>query len=106
MNPGGASKDRDLSFMGSEFKGLPAPSPVRLGGCPSGATCGINGSWPAGRAIQGGTTMLTFYDRDQTWNRRAFLKVGSLALGGLSLPGLIEARGLAAEARRVVTDKS
>ncbi len=42
--------------------------------------------------------MLTIHDR------RAFLKIGSLALGGLTLPGLLAAR--AAESRRLVTDKS
>jgi uncharacterized protein (DUF1501 family) len=38
---------------------------------------------------------------DHNLNRRAFLKVGSLALGGLSLPQLY-----AAESRRLLTDKS
>src|SRR6516164_9588739 len=46
--------------------------------------------------------MLFFYDRDACYNRRAFLRVGSLALGGLSLPGLLAAR----EGNRPVTDKS
>jgi uncharacterized protein (DUF1501 family) len=44
--------------------------------------------------------MLTIHDR------RAFLRIGSLALGGLSLPGLLAARARAAEAKRPVTDKS
>ena len=46
--------------------------------------------------------MLSFYDRDVCYNRRAFLRVGSLALGGLSLPGLLAAR----EGNRPVTDRS
>jgi hypothetical protein len=44
--------------------------------------------------------MLTFCDR------RAFLQVGSLALGGLTLPGLLSARARAAEAKKVVKDRS
>ena len=49
--------------------------------------------------------MLALHDGNGKWNRRAFLQVGSLALGGLSLPGLLSARA-AAEAKRLVTDKS
>ena len=37
-------------------------------------------------------------------HRRAFLQIGGLALGGLTLPGLLAAR--AAEKRRFTTDKS
>ena len=49
--------------------------------------------------------MLTFFDRDDQFNRRSFLKVGSLALGGLSLMNLLQAK--AAEPRRsVVKDRS
>src|SRR5436305_9185614 len=48
--------------------------------------------------------MLSFYDRGPGWHRRAFLRVGSLALGGLSLPGLLRAR--AGEGRRLVADRS
>jgi len=44
--------------------------------------------------------MLTFCDR------RAFLQVGSLALGGLTLPGLLTARARAAEVKKVVKDRS
>jgi hypothetical protein len=50
--------------------------------------------------------MLSFYDSNRRLNRRAFLQVGSLALGGLSLPGLLGAKLVAAESKRLVTDKS
>jgi len=49
-----------------------------------------------------GSPMLTFRDRP---NRREFLSVGSLALGGLTLPSLLAGRA-AASAIRPVTDKS
>jgi hypothetical protein len=52
--------------------------------------------------LQRGTIVLTICD--QCCNRRAFLQIGSLALGGLSLPGILAAR--AAEGRRLVADKS
>ncbi|HTU19807.1 MAG TPA: DUF1501 domain-containing protein [Gemmataceae bacterium] len=39
-------------------------------------------------------------------SRREFLRVGSLALGGLSLPGLLAARARAEAARKVFQDKS
>jgi uncharacterized protein (DUF1501 family) len=48
--------------------------------------------------------MLNFYDDARRCHRRAFLQVGGLALGGLTLPGLLAAR--AAEARPTTTDKS
>src|ERR1019366_2787507 len=49
--------------------------------------------------------MLTIFDRDDRFNRRSFLKVGSLALGGLSLMNLLQAK--AAEPRRpVLKDRS
>jgi hypothetical protein len=48
--------------------------------------------------------MLAFHDSNRRYSRRAFLQVGSLALGGLSLPGLLQAR--AAEGKRLVTDRS
>ncbi len=46
--------------------------------------------------------MLSFHQPGSRFDRRSFLKIGSLALGGLSLPGLLKA----AEAKRLVTDKS
>jgi hypothetical protein len=39
-------------------------------------------------------------------SRREFLRVGSLALGGLALPGLLAARAQAAAARQVVRDRA
>ena len=49
--------------------------------------------------------MLTIFDRDDRMHRRSFLKVGSLALGGLSLMNLLQAK--AAEPRRpVLRDRS
>jgi hypothetical protein len=48
--------------------------------------------------------MLTIHDGNSPIHRRSFLRIGSLALGGLSLPWLLAAR--AAETKRVVTDKS
>jgi hypothetical protein len=48
--------------------------------------------------------VLSIYDRDRRGNRRAFLRVGSLALGGLTLPALFPAR--AAEGKALVTGKS
>src|SRR4051812_19580329 len=49
--------------------------------------------------------MLTIFDRDHM-SRRGFLRVGSLALGGLTLPGLLAARSRAAELKPLVKDKS
>ncbi len=49
--------------------------------------------------------MLTIFDRDDRLNRRSFLKVGGLTLGGLSLMNLLQAK--AAEPRRsVLRDRS
>jgi hypothetical protein len=48
--------------------------------------------------------MLTIGDRLAGFGRREFLKVGSLTLGGLSLPALLAGRTAAAE--RAVTDKA
>lgn len=50
--------------------------------------------------------MLTIFDSQVRCGRRDFLRVGSLALGGLSLPGLLAARSEAASKGRPVTDKS
>src|SRR5438045_5286600 len=50
--------------------------------------------------------MLSFHDSRHGINRRAFLQIGSLALGGFSLAGLLDARARAAEAKRLVTDCS
>src|SRR2546426_2219932 len=44
--------------------------------------------------------MLTIHDR------RAFLRIGSLALGGLSLPHLLAAKAQAAEARQLLKEKA
>src|SRR6266403_1458901 len=44
--------------------------------------------------------MLTIHDR------RAFLRIGSLALGGLSLPQLLAVKARAAELRQALKDKS
>ncbi|MEX2027223.1 MAG: DUF1501 domain-containing protein, partial [Pirellulaceae bacterium] len=48
--------------------------------------------------------MLSFTDARSS--RRAFLQVGSLALGGLTLPQLLAAKAQAAEQKRPVKDKS
>ena len=50
--------------------------------------------------------MLTILDSNPRLGRRDFLRIGSLALGGLSLPGLLSARAAAATNSRPVTDKS
>jgi len=49
--------------------------------------------------------MLTFFDRDHRLQRRAFLKVGALSLGGLTLPSLFRSRALAAE-KPLLKDRS
>lgn len=50
--------------------------------------------------------MLSFFDPQQRHGRRDFLRVGSLALGGLSLPGLLAARAAAAGRDLAVKNKS
>jgi hypothetical protein len=52
--------------------------------------------------------MLAFHDGTNRCHRRAFLQIGSLALGGLSLPGLLaaQARAAAAEGKQLATGKS
>lgn len=49
--------------------------------------------------------MLTISENDRRYGRRDFLRIGSLALGGLSLPTLLAGRA-AAQSRPAVTDKS
>jgi hypothetical protein len=44
--------------------------------------------------------MLTIFDRDPRMNRRSFLRIGGLSLGGLSLMDLLRAKAQAAESRR------
>ena len=48
--------------------------------------------------------MLSIHDAGHRYDRRAFLRVGGLALGGLTLADLLAAK--AAEAKPIVTDKS
>jgi uncharacterized protein (DUF1501 family) len=51
--------------------------------------------------------MLTIHDRTRACSRRAFLRVGSLALAGLALPDLLRVKALAAQARApAVRDRS
>src|SRR3954470_17434628 len=78
---------------------------VLLAGCTPACGYGINAKrfGPTGRAETRGILMLTIHDR---YSRRAFLQIGSLGGGGLSLTGLRAAAGAAAEAKRLVTDKS
>ncbi|MBY0522009.1 MAG: DUF1501 domain-containing protein [Gemmataceae bacterium] len=49
--------------------------------------------------------MFSIFDQREGYNRREFLRVGSLALGGLSLPQLLAARA-ASEPKSFLTDKS
>lgn len=49
--------------------------------------------------------MLSFFDSNQPHQRRDFLRVGSLALGGLTLPQLLASRAAASNSN-VVKDKS
>ena len=50
--------------------------------------------------------MLSIDQWDNQYGRRDFLKIGGLAMGGMSLPGLLSARASAADAGIPVTDKS
>src|SRR5881227_2504839 len=51
--------------------------------------------------------MFTIFDHDARHNRRSFLRVGSLALGGLALTDLLAVKARAQETRRpVVRDKA
>src|SRR5258708_36883948 len=49
-----------------------------------------------------GATVLTIHDSNQRFNRRAFLQIGGVALGGLEVPGLLRASEFA---RQLVTGK-
>jgi uncharacterized protein (DUF1501 family) len=50
--------------------------------------------------------VLTIFDRDDRFNRRSFLKIGSLALGGLSLSHLLQAKAAAEPRRPLLKDRS
>lgn len=50
--------------------------------------------------------MLSFRGPTDRYGRREFLRIGSLALGGMSLPGLLSARASAAASGRPVSGKS
>jgi hypothetical protein len=50
--------------------------------------------------------MLSIFDSRPGYSRREFLRIGTLGLGGLSLPQLLGARALAASNRSITTDKS
>ena len=50
--------------------------------------------------------MLSFIDRNKRFGRRSFLRVGGLALGGLSLPTLLATRLAAAGNQAALRDKS
>jgi uncharacterized protein (DUF1501 family) len=50
--------------------------------------------------------VLTIFDHDDRFNRRSFLKIGSLALGGLSFAHLLQAKAAAEPRRPVLKDRS
>jgi uncharacterized protein (DUF1501 family) len=50
--------------------------------------------------------MFTLSGCGSPWNRREFLRIGSLALGGLTLPGLLQAKARGGDAGRLTTDKA
>ncbi|HEY5312562.1 MAG TPA: DUF1501 domain-containing protein [Pirellulales bacterium] len=50
--------------------------------------------------------MLSICDRQGRFGRREFLTIGSLGLGGLTLPGLFATRALGAPANRLVRDRA
>jgi hypothetical protein len=50
--------------------------------------------------------MLSIFDRRPGYSRREFLRVGTLGLGGLSLPHLLGARALAGGNKLIITGKS
>src|SRR5437667_7240748 len=54
-----------------------------------------------------GKNMLTIFDQDRRHSRRAFLQVGSLALGSLALTDLLAAKAKSADSTRpLVKDRS
>jgi uncharacterized protein (DUF1501 family) len=50
--------------------------------------------------------MLSTFDRRPSCSRREFLRIGTLGLGGLSLPGLVGTNAVAADNKPVTTGKS
>jgi hypothetical protein len=50
--------------------------------------------------------MLSLFDQSSGYSRREFLRIGTLGLGGLSLPHLLGARALAAGNKPITTGKS
>src|SRR6185437_4005293 len=56
--------------------------------------------------VPGETRMLAIHDGGRHFDRRAFLTIGGLALGGLSLMDLLAAQTRAASDKQLVTDKS
>jgi hypothetical protein len=50
--------------------------------------------------------MFTIFDQSTGYNRRDFLRIGTLGLGGLSLSHLLAARAAAAESKSPLTNKS
>lgn len=77
----------------------------KRGTASSSLALGIGIECGAGRSNEG-VPVLTICDGRDKPDRRAFLKIGSLALGGFALPGLLQARVRAAEVKRPVRDKS
>src|SRR5713101_1476093 len=64
-------------------------------------------SLPVNHVHKGGKDMLTIFDRDRRHSRRAFLQVGSLALGSLALTDLLAAKAKSADLTRpLVKDRS
>jgi len=47
--------------------------------------------------------MFSFSDPRKAYDRRSFLKIGTLGLGGLSLPWLLQSQAQAAAASKPVT---
>src|SRR5215471_15709897 len=63
-------------------------------------------SAPSSTQIQRSNSMLRLTTPDTRYGRREFLQAGSLALGGLSLPGFWESPAAAATAGPLATGKS